>query len=364
MKSIEKIYRDVENPASLSSKVKLYKAVKKDNPKIVMKDIENYLATKDSYTLHGTPRKRFSMRPYMFTAPGYYLAADVGYLKFYPNCNGIKFLLVLMDGFSRYLSVLPLKSLKSEEVAPAIDGFLTKSIYPYKFFFSDMGVEFRSRKIKEVFTKHNIKFYSSYNEITKASIVERVLRTLKKKLSRYATEFNGECYLKNLEKIVMSYNLSIHRTLNRTPLDVFLTFNQDDIHDIAIDMYKRQMKQIKPVSVPFSPGEHVRISAARKVFQKSYNIQFTEEIFEIAKVNSDHTPVTYYLKDLDGDCILGGFYHEELVKVLHDNYFDVKVLETKKFRGKTHHLVSWIHFPNSPNQWVTSQQLKRKKRTL
>ena len=362
MKLIEKIYRDVGNPASLSSKVKLYKAVKKENPKIVMKDVEDYLATKNSYTLHGTPRKKFSMRSYMFTAPGHYLVADVGYLKFYPNCNGIKFLLVLMDGFSRYLSVIPLKSLKSEEVAPAIDAFLTNSIYPYKYFFSDRGVEFRSKKIKEVFTKHSIKFYSVFNEYTKASIAERILRVLKKKLSRYATEFNGKCYLQNLEKIVMSYNLSIHRTLNKTPLDVFLTFNQSNIHDIAIDMYKRQMKQIKPVQSPFSLGEHVRISAARKPFQKSYNIQFTEEIFKIAKVNSDHTPLTYYLEDLDGDSVLGSFYHEELVRVVHDNYFDVKILETRKFKGKTHYLVSWNHFPNSAHQWVSSQQLKKKKK--
>ena len=50
----------------------------------------------------------------MFKCPGHALLADVPYMKLNENEN-VPYLLIIMDGYSRYLSVFPLQTLKVNE---------------------------------------------------------------------------------------------------------------------------------------------------------------------------------------------------------------------------------------------------------
>ena len=57
----------------------------------------------------------------------------------------------------------------------------------------------------------------------------------------------------------------------------------------------------------------VRISKYKRKFEKAYTPNWTEEIFVVDKVNMTN-PVTYNLKDLRNEKILGSFYQQELVR--------------------------------------------------
>ena len=64
----------------------------------------------------------------------------------------------------------------------------------------------------------------------------------------------------------------------------------------------------------FKVGDKVRISKyKRKVFDKGYTPDWTEEIFLIDKIQSTN-PITYRLKDLNNEVIQGSFYQPELLK--------------------------------------------------
>ena len=64
----------------------------------------------------------------------------------------------------------------------------------------------------------------------------------------------------------------------------------------------------------FKVGDNVRISKyQRKVFDKGYTPNWTEEIFLVDKIESTN-PITYRLKDLNNEEIQGNFYEPELVK--------------------------------------------------
>ena len=72
------------------------------------------------------------------------------------------------------------------------------------------------------------------------------------------------------------------------------------------------MKQLssKPI---FKIGDKVRISKyKRKVFNKGYTPNRTEEIFLIDKIQSTN-PITYRLKYLNNEEIQGSFYEPELL---------------------------------------------------
>ena len=64
--------------------------------------------------------------------------------------------------------------------------------------------------------KEDIELYNTYNE-TKASIVERLIRTLKTKIWRY---FTANKNIDILPDLVYSYNFSVHRSIKIKPADV------------------------------------------------------------------------------------------------------------------------------------------------
>ena len=70
------------------------------------------------------------------------------------------------------------------------------------------------------------------------------------------------------------------------------------------------MKRRKP---QFKVGDRVRIYRYKRTFEKGYKPNWTKEIFVVDEVNKT-IPITYKIKDLEGEPILGSFYKEELSK--------------------------------------------------
>ena len=76
----------------------------------------------------------------------------------------------------------------------------------------------------------------------------------------------------------------------------------------------------------FKIGDKVRISKYnRKVFDKGYTPNWTDEIFLINKIQSTN-PITYRLKDLNNEEIQGSFYEPELLPAKHDVFRIEKVM--------------------------------------
>ena len=66
----------------------------------------------------------------------------------------------------------------------------------------------------------------------------------------------------------------------------------------------------------FKVNDLVRIYKWKGHFEKGYETNFSKEIFRISEVLNTN-PVTYKIKALDGEDIIGSFYSNELVK--HEN---------------------------------------------
>ena len=60
----------------------------------------------------------------------------------------------------------------------------------------------------------------------------------------------------------------------------------------------------------FKIDDHVRISLNKNIFEKSYETNWTEEIFVIYDIKYSNVPY-YYLKDLNDEKLDGTFYEQE-----------------------------------------------------
>ena len=98
--------------------------------------------------------------------------------KFSKWNNGVRYLLMVIDVFSKFGWIEPLKNKKGETVVKALKNILKTGKKP-KYLWSDKGVEFCNKGFKTLLEKEGIRFYSTENE-EKSSVVERWNRTIKK----------------------------------------------------------------------------------------------------------------------------------------------------------------------------------------
>ena len=85
---------------------------------------------------------------------------------------------------------------------------------------TDKGTEFTNRVFQKFLKEHDVHFFTTYNEETKPSIVERFNRTLKTKMWKYFTHRETLTYVDVLPDIVESYNHAVHRTIGIPPAEV------------------------------------------------------------------------------------------------------------------------------------------------
>ncbi len=169
-----------------------------------------------------------------------------------------------------------------------------------------MGKEFVNSQFNKLLEHNRIKLYHTYSEI-KSAIVERFNRTLNDKFGLHFEINQNYKWLRLLSDILKEYNEKhVHRTIGVPPAMVSKK-NEQEIHR---RMYSSHFKFEKPT---FEEGDRVRITRKNSTFSDKYERKWTTEIFIIRKIHYTE-PITYSIKDLDGEEINGKFYKQELQK--------------------------------------------------
>jgi hypothetical protein len=96
------------------------------------------------------------------------------------------------------------------------------------------------------------------------------------------------------------------------------------------------------------------------IFEKGYLPNWSEALYTIHKVK-ETSPVTYILKDMNGEIVEGGFYTEELQKSKQEVFRIEKVLRKKKINGVEHGLVKWLGYNKKFNEWKPMSEIIIKK---
>ena len=126
-----------------------------------------------------------------------------------PN-KGYKYLLTVIDLFSKYGWIVPFKTKTGKEVTQAFRK-VSLSGHPSRLW-TDKGTEFYNQELKTVLTANNVMLYSTENE-EKSSGVERWDRTMKIIMWKYFTSNNTQKYIDVLPNMVEKYNNTYHRSI-------------------------------------------------------------------------------------------------------------------------------------------------------
>lgn len=130
--------------------------------------------------LHRPARKNYPRRRVIVKGIDDLWQTDLLELQPYARTNGgNRYILVVIDCLSKYVWTTPLKSKSAVAVCNGFKKIFEKSKPRLpRHVQSDHGKEFYNNTMRRLFESHNINHYSTYSNL-KASIVERVIRTLK-----------------------------------------------------------------------------------------------------------------------------------------------------------------------------------------
>ena len=302
-----------------------------------------------SQELHKPKRINFERRRVISNHIDHIWGIDlITMIKYSKQNNNYKYILTVIDFFSKHSWCYPLKNKNSNEIINSFKDVFKKSKRKPKMIQSDEGTEFTNKQVQKFFNDNNIKWYHTYNRDIKCSICERFNRTILNKIYKNFTLNNNTIWIKDLDKLVKEYNNSYHRTIKMKPVDASKKSNENIVR-------KNYNFEIITNKKKFKIGDKVRVSLLKNTFEKGYTSNWSEQIYVIDDIKTSNVHY-YYLKDLNGEKIDGTFYQEELLKTNikdHDFYVIEKII--KKVGNK--YLVKWKGYDDSFNSYVNKNDI-------
>ena len=300
--------------------------------------------------LHKPIKRNFTRRRVIANHIDEIWCSDLVEMQQFSKWNkGNRYLLMVLDVFSKYGWIVPLKDKKGETVAEAFKKIFKEGRKP-QYLWTDKGKEYYNKHVKELLDMNKITLYSTENE-EKSSVCERWNRTIKTQMWKQFTIQGNTMYLDMLPKILKQYNNTKHSSIKMTPIEASKKKNEGVVYfNLYGDM--ETLKQKPKLKI----GDMVRISKyKRKVFDKGYTPNWSEEVFTVDKIQYTN-PITYKLKDLRGEDIQGSFYELELLEAKQDVFRIDKII--RRDYKKKQALVSWKGYSDDFNSWIPIKDLK------
>ena len=258
MDLLEKIYYDPSK--GLQSKKRLYEAVKDKG--ITMKQVDEFLKNQETYQIQKKPHLPKHYIPIISKEPNEIQQADlldVSSLSTY-NTN-YKFILIVIDIFTRKVFVKPLKNKTGSEVLKSFEEVINET--NPKIIQADQGSEFINNSFKNLLKSKNIELQLiQVGDHNKLGIVNRFCRTIREMMNKYTTAYKTNKYIDVLQDLIKNYNNTIHSTIGMSPNDAHK--HKKDIQKLNTVRYNEAIKEEQH----FKIGDRVRCVVNLSAFEK------------------------------------------------------------------------------------------------
>lgn len=137
-----------------------------------------------------------------------------------PIINEYKYVFVIVDSYSKYCNLIPIKTLKSDETEQVLQNFISLFGTP-KLVVMDAGLNFRNSKVCEFLDNWQVQYHFITPDVHRANgQVERYMRTLMN-LIRIETRIKTE-WPSTLWKIQLVLNTTMQKSTKMSPLQILI----------------------------------------------------------------------------------------------------------------------------------------------
>ena len=140
--------------------------------------------------------------------------------------DGVKYLLTVIDVFSKFLDNIPLITKTGKAVTTAFQSIFKdpKYLKPIRrrhvWVRTDRGKEFLNKSFQDTLKREGIQFQICKNPDVKCSVIERAHRTNRDKLYKHFTYKNAYRFIDILPQFLKGYNATVHSTTGMPPARV------------------------------------------------------------------------------------------------------------------------------------------------
>ena len=196
--------------------------------------------------------------------------------------------LLIVDIFSKYLTVIPVKSKQINDLLNAIkEGFNNIGSKPEVVYSDDEGA-LNSKEIQAYFNQNNIRHFVSRGH---APVAERSIRTIKDLIYRQIDNSNETQWTKVLPKVLMIYNYKMqHRITKHTPNEARYDKNKLDVK-LNMEMHATRKRLYPDINV----GDNVRIFKKKNKFDKERIPTWSKTTHSVNRIENVHNQNFYHI---------------------------------------------------------------------
>jgi hypothetical protein len=307
--------------------------------------------------LHKQIRKNFTRRKVVSLHVNEIWGTDlIDFQEYEKENDGFKYLLSIIDVFSKYAWLVPLRDKKATTITKAFHKVIEDSGTQPKQIWSDKGGEYWNAEFGKFLKKNNIGHYSTYGD-SKCVVAERFNRTIKTWIWKYFTAKHTRNWVNILDEINDYYNQQKHRSIGMKPIDAIKKENYQKVFDKLYGETLHEMINAPPEKPKFDVDDVVRVGRIKETFEKGFHDTFTRETFKVNEVLPTY-PITYRLVDMKNKPIEGSFYTAELLKTKEPEFYEIdNIVKEKTVKGKKKYLVHWLGWPKAYDSWLDADEL-------
>ena len=278
MKKLKELYVDFSYPSA----GKLVKIAKKKGLKVKTADVKAFVKRQAVDQIHKT--KRLKPGYIVSTVPWKKYQGDLLDMSKFSNKNkGYKWVLMVVEIFTRYAWAVPLKTKRTSEVASALETVF-KNQKPLSLT-TDSGNEFTGAPAQKLYKKIGLQHITvDIGNHKSLGIIDRFTRTLRAKITRVQTAGKTTKWVDKLQKIVHAYNDSPHSGINDIePNEADSGKNRVVIG--TINEAKRLVNVENSIN-SIEVGDTVRILNKKGTFTKGTFAKWSAKMYEVERVTS------------------------------------------------------------------------------
>jgi hypothetical protein len=251
---------------------------------------EEYL-TQLSVELHKPVRKKFKKRRVVLTSKDDTWAMDLVDMSMFHDTNdGIKWMMNVIDIYTRFAWSVPMKTKTAKEVLDAFQKIMQDSDRKPSKIWVDQGGEFYNKLWTPYLQQQGIVRYSTHGD-SKSMMVERFNRTLKTEMWKRFTKQLSNRWIDMLPALMDWYNFKPHAGLGKQSPYAVSRWSDD---------YKLPEPECtQPIHPKFKLDDKVRISRWKGTFEKGYTANWSAEQFTVSGIWQSECgdPPHYILRD-------------------------------------------------------------------
>jgi hypothetical protein len=273
---LKKVFNDFNFPGES----KFAQILKKLGVKASTKEIKDFLHTQTINQTFNEPKKKQG-HSVSFQYLDVVQMDIIDMSTFYNTNSHYKYVLLIIDTFSRFVWAYAMKSKTIESVEEALDKFFSKN--KPNIIVSDNEASFMSGVIQKLFHRLDIKHITADPGDHKVlGVIDRLCRTIKVIIYKYMKQNNTTKYIDRLGDIIDSYNNSPHSSLLQlTPKEATLPENEEIIFNLNLEKAAKNNRY----SNLFKVGDTIRVRNRKQQFERAFDEKYSDvkTIQEIGK---------------------------------------------------------------------------------